>query len=111
MQFAMRLRSLLWLIAMAAFLLPSFVGAAVAFDRMSNPVLSDCGHQLPPPGPEKGTAKHAAGLCCPLMAAAVALLPPAALPGARKVHASVAPASVPHLSGLSPRKEPPPPRV
>lgn len=107
----MRLRSLLWLVALAAFLVPSFVGPAAA-DRMSHPVMSDCGHEMPPPPcPEKDTAKHAAGLCCPLMSGTVALLPSAAAAGARNLYAAFPPLAGPHLTGLSPHEDPPPPRV
>jgi hypothetical protein len=108
----MRLRSLLWLVALAAFLLPSFVGPAVAAHRMSDPVMSDCGHDMPPPPcPEKDTAKHAAGLCCPLMSGTMALLPPVAAVGPRSPHAALLTLAAPHLTGLSPHKDPPPPRV
>ena len=108
----MRLRSLLWLVALAAFLVPSFVGPAVAAHRMSDPVMSDCGHEMPlPPCPAKDTAKHAAGLCCPFMLGAVALLPRIAAVDPRSLHAAFAPPVVPHLIGLSPHKDPPPPRV
>jgi hypothetical protein len=108
----MRVRSLLWLVAVAAFLLPSFVGPAFASDRMDNPVVSDCGHDTsPPPCPEKDTAKHAAGLCCPVMSCVVALLPPVAATGTSGLSASLVSVAVPHLIGLSPHKDPPPPRV
>jgi hypothetical protein len=108
----MRLRSLLWLVAVAAFLVPSVVGPAAAHHRMSSPVMSDCGHEMPPPPcPEKGTAKHAAGLCCPFMSGTVALLPPADAAGSRSLPAAFLPLAVPHLTGLSPHKDPPPPRV
>jgi hypothetical protein len=107
----MGLRSLLWLVALAAFLLPSFVGPAVASHRMSDPVMSDCGHELPPPCPEKDTAKHTAGLCCPFMSGTVALLPPVAAVDLHSLHAALLPRAVPYLTGLSPHKDPPPPRV
>lgn len=107
----MRLRSVLWLVALAAFLVPSFIGSAVASHRLSDPVMSDCGHEMPPPCPEKDTAKHTAGLCCPFMSCALAVLPPAAAAGPRRLHATFPPLAVPHLIGLSPHKDPPPPRV
>ena len=105
-------RRLLWLIALTALLLPSAFGPAVAFDRMSHPVMRDCGHETPPPlCPEKGTANHAAGLCCPLMSGVVALLPPATPTDARRLQAPIAPTAAQHLTGLFPNEEPPPPRV
>jgi hypothetical protein len=108
----MRLRSLLWLVAMAAFLLPSFVGPAAASDRVEHPVAGECGHDAPPPPcPEKNTAKHAAGLCCPLMTCVMALLPSAARVGDRLPSGALDAVAVPHLIGLSPHQDPPPPRV
>lgn len=108
----MCLRRLLWLIALTALSLPSAFGPAAASDGMSHPVMRDCRHETPPPlCPEKGTANHAAGLCCPLMSGVVALLPPATAIGVRRLQMSIAPAPVLHLTGLSPHTEPPPPRV
>jgi hypothetical protein len=113
MHHAMRLRNLLWLVAMTAFLLPSFVGSPAASDRMMmHPVMSDCGHDAPPPPcPEKDTARHAAGLCCPFMSGLGELLPPVATVGTRGVHASYTVPAARHLTGLSPHEDPPPPRV
>jgi hypothetical protein len=108
----MRLRSLLWLVAVMAFLLPSFVGPAAAADRIvPHPAMSDCGHEPPPPCPEKDTAQHAAGLCCPFMSGTGELLSDSVVVDARSLRASYAPPAARHLSGLSPHKDPPPPRV
>lgn len=108
----MRLRSLLWLVATMAFLLPSFVGPAAASDRMvSHPAMSDCGHDAPPPCPEKDTAQHAAGLCCPFMSGTGELMPTGAAVDARSLHGSYLLPAARHLTGLSPHKDPPPPRV
>jgi hypothetical protein len=107
----MRLRSLLWLLAVTALRLPSFAGLAVASDRMSHPVMSDCGHESPPPCPEKDSAKHAAGLCCPFMSGSMAVLPTLAAEVPRSLHSAFRPPAASRLSGLSPDKDPPPPRV
>jgi hypothetical protein len=108
----MQVRSLLWLFAVVALLVPSFVGPAAALDRMDRPTMSDCDHDAsPPPCPDKGTAKHAAGLCCPLMSCALALLPPAAPAAKGRLSAPFISTTAAHLIGLSLHKDPPPPRV
>jgi hypothetical protein len=108
-----RLRAFAWLIALIAFIAPPFgamapVHAAPSADQMA----ADCPDHAPPPDcPAQGSAKHAAGQCCPLMAGVVALLPPA-VPGETPApfHASPA-APVPSLAGLAFTQDPPPPRV
>ena len=107
----MRLRSLLWLVAVAVFVLPSLVGPVAASDRGEPPVASDCGHEGPPPCPDQDTAKHAAGVCCPLMAEAVALQPSEALCQPHALSGPFAPLYARDMVGLSPHKDPPPPRV
>lgn len=114
-----RARTLVWLIALAIFVVPSF-GAAAASHAMAPPMTQDAGgasvdcpdHAPPPvPCPEQGTAKHAASQCCPLMAGSVALLPPAILertPSPAE-HPLLAPAH--RLAGLIFTQDPPPPRV
>jgi hypothetical protein len=109
---AMRLRSLLWLVAVAVFVLPSLVGPVLAFDHGKRSVAADCGHDGPPPPcPDQDTAKHAAGLCCPLMACAVALLPDAASGLPHLLSGPFAPVYARDMIGLSPHEDPPPPRV
>jgi hypothetical protein len=114
-----RTRSLLWLIALVAFVMPSLgvasmapatAPATVPVERTGS---VECAEHAPPPDPcpAEGTARHAAGDCCPLMGAALALLPAtvgaaAALP----FHARVAP-RVHSLVGRIFTKDPPPPRV
>jgi hypothetical protein len=108
---SMRLRSLLWLFAVVGFLVPSFAGAAAASNRMEHSMTAGGGHEMPPPCPEKGTAKHAAGLCCALMACALAVLPAGAYAKTMDLSSLRVFPAVPHLTGLSPHKDPPPPRV
>jgi hypothetical protein len=109
-----RLRSLLWLISLLAFLAPSFGTASMA--HVAQPpeqaASADCPDHAPPPDcPAQGTAKHAAGQCCPLMAGIVALLPPVALVQAA-VPYHVRPATIArNLIGLTFTQDPPPPRV
>ena len=69
-------RLLVWMIAVVALLVPP--GLAVHAKAAAGHVATvDCpGHAPPPdPCPEQDKAKHAAGVCCPLMSGAVALLP------------------------------------
>lgn len=113
-----RLRAFAWLIALIAFIAPPFgavapVHAAPPPDQMAaDQMAADCPDHAPPPDcPAQGTAKHAAGQCCPLMVGVVALLPPAA-PGEAPapVHARPA-APAPSLAGLAFTQDPPPPRA
>ena len=113
-----RLRTLVWLIAMVAFAVPSF-GTVMASHAMAPTMESgaqaasaDCPDHAPPPDcPAQGTAKHAAGECCPLMSGTVALLLPG--PAAEvplRSHVRVV-AVVATLTVLFLAHEPPPPRV
>ena len=105
----MRLRGLLWLIALCAFVLPPAMTQAVA-EAPGHAMPSGCHDTAPPPCPDEGSAKHAAGLCCAMMAQVLAVLP-------TDVRASVSAlgtdgqSAVPILTGLTPHKDPPPPRV
>ena len=107
----MSLRRLLWLIALAVFVCPSWIGSAAAIERAAHPIAGDCHDGPPPPCPEDGSAQHAAGLCCPPMSLAIAVLPPEATLNPRCNPSRVIGAGGPRLTGLSPHKEPPPPRV
>jgi hypothetical protein len=107
----MWLRRLLWLIALAMFACPSWIGSATAMDRAAHAIDGGCHDAPPPPCPEHGTAKHAAGLCCPLMSAAAALLPHALALAAPREPGAFGLASALRLTGLSPHQDPPPPRV
>jgi hypothetical protein len=109
----MRLRSLLWLVVAALFVLPSLAAPVAAIGQAAHPVAEHCGHDAPPPPPpcpDQDTAKHAAAVCCPLMAGAVALLP-AELGLSRSQPDPFAPGNARDLVGLSPHQDPPPPRV
>jgi len=109
-----RLRSLAWLIAVCAFVFPS-LGISIAPSHAMAPAgqtaAMDCPDHAPPPDcPAEGTAKHAAGECCPLMTCVVALLAPVALaPVLPPLHARVI-AGTRSLIGLVSPQDPPPPR-
>jgi hypothetical protein len=107
----MRLRALLWLLAVVALVLPPSVGPSAMTGVSSSRMMSDCHHPLPPPCPEKGSAKHAAGLCCPLMGQTMATLPPSVATGTADAFRFAAPLATARLAGLSPHQDPPPPRV
>jgi hypothetical protein len=107
------LRGLIWLLAVCAFLLPPAVAPMAATEAARHAAMSDCSDHAPPaaPSPDKGSAKHAAGLCCPAMTQVVAVLPVvAATTSGESTDARVLPVA-PHLTGLSPHTDPPPPRV
>ena len=109
-----RVRSFLWLLALVAFALSSFGTASLGHEAVpaDQPAMADCPDHAPPPDcPSQGTAKHAAGKCCPMMSGVVALLPAvAAAQIAVPYHAR--PATIArNLIGLTFTQDPPPPRV
>jgi hypothetical protein len=75
--------------------------------------MSDCPDHAPPPQPcpDKGTAKHATGTCCPLMSAMVALMPSAPEFTELKNQYDYMPSVAAGQPGLLVTKDPPPPRV
>ena len=108
-----RLRAFAWLIALVAFIAPPSGAMSLAHAASAaGQAAADCPEHAPPPDcPAQGTAKHAAGQCCPLMAGVVALMP-ADAPAEAPVpfHARpAAPATA--LAGLFYTQDPPPPRV
>lgn len=109
-----RPRSFLWLIALLAFALSSLGTASIGHAALSagQTAMADCPDHPPPPDcPSQGTAKHAAGQCCPLMTGVVGLLPAAGLAQATVPH-HVRPATIARdLTGLAFTQDPPPPRV
>ena len=109
-----RLRALLWLMALLAFVLPMLGTASAGHARVgAKQAAADCPEHAPPPDPcpAKGTAKHAAGDCCPVMSSTLALLPPA-MDGEMAVSFSApVPPPVRSLAGHVFTKDPPPPRV
>src|SRR5258708_39017047 len=109
----MRFRILVWLIALCAFLAPPAIAPTAAMQSSSHAMMSDCPDHAPPPAPcpDKDSAKHAAGLCCPFMALTVAVLPLVAASADGHRFAGHAAPVTRDLAGLSPHKDPPPPRV
>ena len=110
-----RARAFLWLVALIAFAVPTLGTASMAHAAafVERAVSTDCPEHAPPPDPcpEHGTSKHAAGLCCPLMSAAVALLPATMASGVRAAWQTPPRARSPSLVGRFFTQDPPPPRV
>ncbi len=103
---------LLWLIALAAFVCPPAIAAAATTANAAPSMISQhCADCPPPPGPEHGGARHAAGLCCPFMAQAIAVLSPVVVLKSYGGAASFPVSAGRDLTGLSPHQDPPPPRV
>jgi hypothetical protein len=90
----------------------SMAHAAASVERTAS---VDCPQHAPPPPvppcPEQGTAKHAAGVCCPVMASALAVLPPAASDDGAMMFRAPIPERARSLAGRLFTKDPPPPRV
>ena len=108
----MRLRGLLWLVAFVALVLPPLGSPNAAAAMSGHEFASDCDHHAPPPPcPDKGNAKHAAGLCCPLMGQVFAALPACVEAIASDQSGPMVTKKSARLDGLSPHKDPPPPRV
>jgi hypothetical protein len=109
-----RLRTLLWLIAVIAFAVPSFgtVMAKHAMAPAGQAASVDCPDHAPPPDcPAQDTAKHAAGECCPLMSGVVAVLPTGAPVASALSFPPPVAGAVHSLTGLTFSQDPPPPRV
>jgi hypothetical protein len=105
-------RLLVWLIAVVALLAPP--GLTVQATMAAGHVATvDCPHHAPPPDPcpERGKAKHAAGVCCPLMSGAVALLPATVANAAVASSHALQSVRLPSLIGRLFTQDPPPPRV
>ena len=108
----MRMRLLVWIIAAIALLAPPGM-TAHAMAPAGQAASVDCPDHAPPPDPcpDHDTSRHAAGVCCPLMSAAVALLP-AAIAGGETASAQPLPrVRSPNLVGRLFTQDPPPPRV
>jgi len=124
----MRLRPFLWLIALAVFVVPMMGAPAMRgatahaasgksgahSHHLVDTAQGECPDHPPPPPidcPAHGSAKHAAGLCCPMMAGAVALLAPGLAPPAAPRFVSPGTGVARPLVSHLPTKDPPPPRV
>ncbi|MDP1749243.1 MAG: hypothetical protein Q8L22_07285 [Reyranella sp.] len=114
-----RARSLVWLIALVAFVVPAF-GGAMASHAMASPMAHggqtatvECSDHAQPPQdcPAEGTAKHAAGQCCPMMSCTLAVLPPSVADDALSSLGQPPLAPVLGLAGFTFTQDPPPPRV
>jgi hypothetical protein len=105
------LRRLVWLVVVAAFACPPALASPDGMAASASAGIHDCHDAPPPPCPESSGAKHAAGLCCPLMSLAVAVLPRVATLASPRTADRLPLVAGRHLAGLSPHEEPPPPRV
>jgi hypothetical protein len=107
----MRARLLVWMIAAIALLAPP----GMTVQAMAPPgeaASVDCTHHAPPdPCPDHDTSRHAAGVCCPLMSGAVALLPAAITTGETASSQPLPQVRLPNLVGRVFTQDPPPPRV
>ena len=106
-------RLLLWLVSMVALLVPPVATShAMAPSRPGASI--DCPDHTPAPPPlcpDHGTAKHAAGDCCSLMAPMMALLPAAAAVETQITFRMPMAQRTPGYAGRIVTKDPPPPRV
>lgn len=106
-----RLRLLIWLLAIVALAMPiaGFPGGPAANART---MAVDCAdHPAPDPCPDHGSARHAAGLCCPMMTGSVAVF--AVVP---RLAAASLPVIPPPIAGALRAgrlftQDPPPPRT
>jgi hypothetical protein len=107
-----RTRLLVWMIAVVALL--ATPGMTVHATAAAGHIATvDCLHHAPPPDPcpGQGKAKHAAGVCCPLMSGAVALLPATVANAAVALSHAPPRVRLPSLVGRLFTQDPPPPRV
>jgi hypothetical protein len=106
-----RLRLLVWLAALAALIAPPAVPLH-AMTPTAPAAAVDCHDHAPPPVPcpDDGTARHAAGTCCPMMAGALAVLSPPTVADATVPAAAPSAPAARGLTGLSLTTDPPPPR-
>ena len=104
-----RVRLIVWLIALLAFVAPVSAAPMMAMQTAA----MDCPHHAPPPDPcpHKDTAKHSAGTCCPLMSGAVALVPSTLAKDAVPSREARIVTAGRSLAGLIFTQDPPPPRV
>ena len=102
-----------WLIALLAFACPPLSGAHAgpAVHHAASGV--DCPDRAPPPQPcpAQGTAKHAAGACCAMMAGMLAVLPGPPILQTLPPSVGRSLAVYADLTGLLFTKDPPPPRA
>jgi hypothetical protein len=107
-----RARLVVWMIAVVALLAPPGM-TAHAMAPAGQFATVDCPYHAPPPDPcpDQGKAKHVAGMCCPLMSGAVALLPATVANAAVASSHATPRVRLPRLIGRLFTQDPPPPRV
>jgi hypothetical protein len=110
----MLIRGLAWLIALVALACPPLSGAHAGLAiHHTAAATADCPDHVPPPQPcpAQGTAKHAAGACCAMMAGMLAVLPGPAILQTLPPSVGRSMAVYADLTGLLFTKDPPPPRA
>jgi hypothetical protein len=103
-------RLLAWLVSLVALMVPPMATGHVIGPPQAVASVECPGH-APPPCPDHGTAKHAAGECCPLMAPMMALLSEAPVLETELVFRVPMPEPAAGLAGRIVTKDPPPPRA
>ena len=104
-------RLLVWLVSLVALMVPP-----VATGHATSPPHAvarvECPEHAPPPAPcpDHGTAKHAAGECCQLMAPMMALLSEGPVLDTRIIFRTPLPEPLAGLAGRIVTQDPPPPR-
>ena len=109
-----RLRSLLWLIALVSLASPSMGSWAAVQPAMEHAAMTDCsGHGAPSPDEHrsKDMAKHNAAECCAFMCVGMALMPADTVPPITLPAEAREAAPTHDLAGRHPAKDPPPPRA
>jgi hypothetical protein len=103
---------LVWLVSLVALIVPP-VATGHAMPLPHSAASADCpGHAPPPvPCPDHGTAKHATGECCALMAPMLALLSETPVIDAKFVFRVPMPEPPAGFTGRIVTQDPPPPRT
>jgi hypothetical protein len=107
-------RLLVWPIILLAFAWPAGLSHSAKSDAATaGMAMSDCPFHAPPPHPcpDEGTAKHAAGTCCAMMAGMAALMPATPEYVACPREHDYVPFVESRQTGLLLTKDPPPPRA
>ena len=105
-------RLLVWLVSLVALMVPPGMASHAIMPTHQAATVNCPDHALPPPPcPDQGTTKHAAGDCCPLMASMAALLPSAVAIDGLVVFQVPPPGRGEGHAGRTVTKDPPPPRV
>ena len=106
-----RVRLLVCLVAVVALLVPPWMSVHAMAPAEPAATVHCPDHAPPPPCPDQGSARHAAGDCCPLMVGALALVPQPIVIDHRLPFRLLPLERAPGLAGEPVAKDPPPPRA